>query len=152
MTWLVTGAVTVLAFLFQYIVIGVPLAWTLLITLAIAAVAHLGTRLLPPVDPSWAPLPSAATAPIATHASALGARLADAEADQQRFVSRIRPRLQKLALGRIRRRPGCGDVGLDDPAARELLGADLHRLLTDPAATLPNPARLAELLTRLEEL
>jgi hypothetical protein len=36
--------------------------------------------------------------------------------------------------------------------ARELLGDDLHRLLTDRAATMPNPARFAELLTRLEDL
>ncbi|QUQ72268.1 hypothetical protein [Kutzneria sp. CA-103260] len=153
MTWLVTGAAAVVALLFQYIVIGVPLVpWALLITLAIAALVFLGVRLLPPVDPSWQPLPASSSAPIATHASSLGARLADAETDPTRFASRVRPRLQALALGRIRRRPGCGDLGLDDPVARELLGADLHRLLTDRTATMPNPARFAELLTRLEEL
>ena len=153
MTWLVTAAAAVVAFLAQWFVIGVPVfPWALLITLAIAALAFLGARLLPPLDPTWQPLPSGASAPIATHASSLGARLADAETDPHRFASRVRPRLQALALGRIRRRPGCGELTLDDPAARELLGDELHRLLTDPAATMPNPARFTELLTRLEEL
>jgi hypothetical protein len=152
LTWVVTGAAAVVAFLFQYIVVGVPLPWALLITLAIAAVVFLGVRQPTAVDPSWQPLPSGASAPIATHASSLSARLADAESDPARFASRVRPRLQALALGRIRRHPGCGDIGLDDPMARELLGDDLHRLLTDRAATMPNPARFAELLTRLEEL
>jgi len=152
LTWIVTAAAAVVAFLFQYIVVGVPLPWALLITLAIAALVLLGVRLLPPVDPSWQPLPSGASAPIATHASSLGARLADAETDPTRFASRVRPRLQAVALSRIRRHPGGGDIGLDDPMARELLGEDLHRLLTDRAATMPTPARFAELLTRLEEL
>lgn len=153
MTWFVTILTAVVALAVQYFVIGVPLLpWALLIALVIAALAHLGTRLLPPVDPNWQPLPSGASAPIATYASSLGARLADAEADPARFSARIRPRLQALALGRIRRHPGGGDIGLDDPLARELLGDDLTRLLTDPTATMPNPARFAELLARLEEL
>jgi hypothetical protein len=153
LTWLVTGLTAVAALAVQYILVGVPLfPWALLITLAVAALAYLGATLLPPVDPNWQPLPTADSAPIATHASSLGARLADAESDPNRFASRIRPRLQALALGRLRRRPGCGDLGLDDPLARELLGEDLHRLLTDRAATMPNPARFTELLTRLEEL
>lgn len=153
MTWLVTGLTAALALVVQYLIIGVPLVpWALLIALVVAALAFLGTRLLPPVDPSWQALPAGGSAPIATHASSLGARLADAESDRHRFANRVRPRLQALALGRIRRRPGCEDVDLADARARELLGADLHRLLTDPAATLPNPARFAELLTRLEEL
>ena len=153
MTWLVTGLTALLALAVQYVVIGVPLLpWALLITLAIAALAFLGTRLLPPVDPNWQALPAGGSAPIATHASSLGARLADAESDPLRFVNRVRPRLQVLALGRIRRHPGCEDIDLGAPRARELLGDDLHRLLTDPAATLPNPVRFAELLTRLEEL
>jgi hypothetical protein len=153
LTWLVTGLTAVLALVVQYVIIGVPLVpWALLITLVVAALAFLGARLLPPVDPSWQALPAGGSAPIATHASSLGARLADAETDRHRFANRVRPRLQVLALGRIRRHPGCEDVGLTDPLARQLLGEDLHRLLTDPAATMPNPARFAELLTRLEEL
>ncbi|MFC0548550.1 hypothetical protein [Kutzneria chonburiensis] len=153
MTWLVTGVTAALALIVQYVIIGVPLMpWALLITVVVAALAFLGTRLLPPVDPSWQPLPAGGSAPIATHASSLGARLADAESDQHRFANRVRPRLRTLALGRIRRHPGYEDVDLADPRARELLGNDLHRLLTDPAATLPNPVRFAELLTRLEEL
>ena len=153
MTWLVTGVTAALALIVQYVIIGVPLVpWALLITVVVAALAYLATRLLPPVDPSWQPLPAGGSAPIATHASSLGARLADAESDPHRFANRVRPRLQTLALGRIRRHPGYEDVVLADPRARELLGDDLHRLLTDPAATLPNPVRFAELLTRLEEL
>ncbi|GAA3434547.1 hypothetical protein [Kutzneria kofuensis] len=153
MIWLVTALTAAVALVFQYVVVGVPLVpWALLITLVIAALAHLAVRLLPPVDPNWQALPAESSAPIATYASSLGARLADAESDPHRFTSRIRPRLQTLALGRIRRHPGCGDIGLDDGRARELLGDDLHRLLTDPAATMPNPARFAEMLTRLEEL
>ena len=153
MTWLLTGLTAALALVVQYVIIGVPLVpWALLITVVVAALAHLGARLLPPVDPSWQALPAGGSAPIATHASLLGARLADAESDPHRFANRVRPRLQALALGRIRRHPGCADVDLTDPRARELLGTDLHRLLTDPAATLPSPARFAELLSRLEEL
>ena len=153
MTWLVTGVTAALALIVQYVIIGVPLVpWALLITVVVAALAYRATRLLPPVDPSWQPLPAGGSAPIATHASSLGARLADAESDPHRFANRVRPRLQTLALGRIRRHPGYEDVVLADPRARELLGDDLHRLLTDPAATLPNPVRFAELLTRLEEL
>jgi hypothetical protein len=153
LSWLITGLTAVLALAVQYVIIGVPLVpWALLITAVVAALAYLGTRLLPPVDPSWQALPAGGSAPIATHASSLGARLADAESDPHRYVNRVRPRLRALALGRIRRHPGCEDVDLADPRARELLGTDLHRLLTDPAATLPNPVRFAELLTRLEEL
>jgi hypothetical protein len=151
--WLVTGLAALVALVVQYVVIGVPLVpWAVLITLAVTGLAYLGARLLPPVDPSWQPLPAGGSAPIATHASSLGARLADAESDPIRFVNRVRPRLQSLALGRIRRHPGCEDIGLDDPRARELLGDELHRLLTHPAATLPNPARFVDLLKRLEEL
>jgi hypothetical protein len=153
MSWFVTGVAAVLGFLVTYILVGVPLLpWTLLITLVIAVLANLAARLLPPLDPNWQPLPTGSSAPIATHASSLGARMADAEADPHRFASRIRPRLQALALGRIRRHPGLADAGLGDPAVRELLGVDLHRLLTDPAATMPDPARFAALQARLEEL
>jgi hypothetical protein len=41
---------------------------------------------------------------------------------------------------------------LDDPRAREVLGAELHRLLTDARAELPAPHQLQAMLAELEEV
>jgi hypothetical protein len=71
--------------------------------------------------------------------------------DQHRFTTRVQPRLRRMALATVRARPGNADLtSLDDPRARAALGDELHRLLTDNRARLPEPHLLAALLDNLE--
>lgn len=69
------------------------------------------------------------------------------------FATRVRPRLRVLAQRRLARL----GVRWDDPAARRLLGPDVHGLLDGPAAppitASQSPVALTELvLGRLDEL
>ena len=106
----------------------------------------------PGIEPTWTapPIPPSAAAHL--DASTLASRLDDAAVDQGRFRSRVQPRLAALALAKLRGRHGLADLAdLTDQRATTALGPDLHRLLTDPAATLPEPPVLQALLNRLEE-
>ncbi|HEY0805342.1 MAG TPA: hypothetical protein VGD84_09765 [Pseudonocardiaceae bacterium] len=132
--------------------IGTPLTWSALIALPMALILMLLLSTPAGVEPTWSapPLPPSAAAHL--DASTLASRLDDAVVDQGRFRSRVQPRLAALALAKLRCRPALADLSdLADRRAVAALGPALHRLLTDPAATLPEPKALQALLNRLEE-
>ncbi|GII03827.1 hypothetical protein [Planobispora takensis] len=75
-------------------------------------------------------------------------RLAAARDDPERYHALVRSRLADLTAERLRLR-----YGAHDPArAREILGPDLHDLLTVPWRTVPTRAELARLVARIEEM
>ncbi|MGQ0840797.1 hypothetical protein [Actinokineospora sp.] len=128
----------------------IPLLWGIALGIPAAAVTVLGARMSGPLEPSWAAEPDLPSPATEMQSANLATRFAEAAGDQTRFVSRVQPRLRRLALARLRERhPDLSDV--DDPRARAVLGVELHRLLTSPGAALPSPQRMAELLDRLEE-
>ena len=132
--------------------IGTPVLWSALIALPMALVLLLLLSTPAGIEPTWTapPIPPSAAAHL--DASTLASRLDDAAADQGRFRGRVQPRLAALALAKLRCRHSLADLpDLTDPRARTALGPELHRLLTDPAATLPEPPVLQALLDRLEE-
>ena len=132
--------------------VGTPWLWSALIGLPVAGVLLLLLTTPPGVEPTWAELPAPPSASTHLEASTLAGRLQDAATDQGRFRGRIQPRLAALALATLRRRPHLRDLAdLADPRAVEALGPRLHDLLTNPAATLPEPKVLLGLLDRLEE-
>jgi hypothetical protein len=125
--------------------VGAPVLWAVVIALPIAALTMLVGRLPRATDVVWQPLPSHYSSASSVQASTLAGRLAEAAADQDRFATRVQPRLRRLALARLRQTHGIADL----EEARELLGPDVHRLLTDPKAPLTD---LDELLEKLEDL
>jgi hypothetical protein len=132
--------------------VGTSVPWSMLIALPIATVLLLLLMSPAAIEPSWAAPPTPRSPAAESQASVLASRLADAYTDQGRFRTRIQPRLAALALGTLRQRRGLADLpGLADRRARDALGADLHRLLTDSTATLPDPATLRAMLDRLME-
>jgi hypothetical protein len=132
--------------------IGTPLAWSALIALPMALILLLLLTTPAGVEPTWSAPPVPPSAAAHLDASTLASRLDDAAVDQGRFRGRIQPRLAALALAKLRGRPALADLpDLADRRAVAALGPELHRLLTDPAATLPEPTALRALLTTLEE-
>ena len=130
---------------------AVSIPWSVAISLPVAGVVLLAMLLAGAADANWEPVPATNLTPAELHASTLATRFAEAAKDRHRFISRVQPRLRRLALATVRARPDTADLTtLNDPRAREALGPDLHRLLTDPAATLPDPRTLAALLRQLE--
>jgi hypothetical protein len=132
--------------------IGTPVVWSALIALPMALVLLLLLSTPAGVEPSWSAPPVPPSAAAHLDASTLASRLDDAATDEGRFRSRVQPRLAALALARLRSRPMLADLpDLADRRAMAALGPELHRLLTDPAARLPEPEALLALLSRLEE-
>ncbi|MCE6994427.1 hypothetical protein LZG04_06340 [Saccharothrix sp. S26] len=127
--------------------VGAPWLWAVAIGLPVGALALLVARLPRATDVQWAPQPTTTSTATHVQASTLASRLAEAAVDQDRFAKRVQPRLRRLAEARLRQVHGVPD--LHDPKARAVLGDELHRLLTDPQAPLPEPARLADLLEKL---
>ncbi len=138
-----SGAVTA----FTLIRVGAPFHWAVVVALPVLALAVLVARLPRATDVVWAPPPVHFSTITSAQAANLASRPAEATVDPDRFVLRIQPRLRRLAEARLRRRHGVPDLA--DPRAAGLLGPDLHRLVTDPSAPLPEPRRLAELLENL---
>lgn len=128
---------------------GIPAGWAVLVALPVGAAVLLAGLLSDVFDVDWAPEPASRTASVCSHATSLTDQLTQAAADPHRFTARIQPRLRRLALDTVRRTAGVTD--LDDPRARELLGADLHDLLTARDAHLPPPTTFAAMVRRLEE-
>jgi hypothetical protein len=128
---------------------GVPLPWAILIGLPAGAVAVAGGLLGGAVDADWTAEPEPSAAGVTLHATFLTERLERSAIDQYRFTSRVQPRLRHLATAVVQRRLS---TDLTDPRARELLGDDLHRLLTATDAQLPPATTFAALMRRLEEL
>ncbi|HEY0450744.1 hypothetical protein [Actinophytocola sp.] len=132
---------------------GTPVPWAVLLSLPAGAAVLLTALFSGAFDADWTPEPDLPAASVCLHASSLTDRLTQAAGDPYRFTSRVQPRLRRLAVSALRRHPDTKDLAdLHDPRARDRLGADLHRLLTAPDASLPKPAELAALVRRLEEL
>lgn len=128
---------------------GIPLWWAVLIAMPVGAAVLVASLLSGVFDVDWTPEPEPTTAGVCLQATSLTDRLTQAATDPRRFASRIRPRLRRLALDRLRRKEGIDDLA--DPRARDVLGADLHDLLTAPDARMP-PARTFTAMVRwLEE-
>jgi hypothetical protein len=125
---------------------GVPLGWAILVALPIGAGVFVAGAVSGVFDVDWTPEPDPRAVGTCLHASTLTDRLGLAAADPYRFTSRVQPRLRRLALDQLRRH---GVDDLRDPRARELLGADLHDLLTARTAHLPQPATFTAMMRRL---
>ncbi|XVV04609.1 hypothetical protein ACQPW3_04120 [Actinosynnema sp. CA-248983] len=141
------GGVVGVATAFTLFRVGAPLHWAALVAVPVIALAVLAARLPRATDIVWAPPPALFSTATSGHAGTLASRLAEAAIDHDRFTVRVQPRLRRLVEARLRQRHGVHDLA--DPRAAALLGPELHRLVTDPAATLPEPRRLAELLENL---
>lgn len=139
------GAVTVAV---MTVIGGVTLEWSALIGVPIVAFCLLWLLAPGGAEPIWAPLPDPSARATEHLATSLASRLAEAQEYPSRFRTRLQPRLARLALVRLRR---AGIDELHDPRAPAVLGAELYRLVTDPAATLPGPARSAALFATLED-
>ncbi|ROP38524.1 hypothetical protein [Saccharothrix texasensis] len=127
--------------------VGAPWLWAVALALPVGGLTLLVARLPRATDVVWAQQPATLSTATSVQASTLASRLAEAAVDQDRFVTRVQPRLRRLAEARLRQVHGIPD--LRHPKARDALGADLHRLLTDPKAPLPEPSKLADLLENL---
>jgi hypothetical protein len=144
---LVTG---VFAAVLSGFAILMPPFWAVVTAVPVAAGTFLALALVGVLSPSWHPVPALDESLTMHQASGLANRFDEAVHDQRRFQVRVQPRLQRLALARLRQH--FHDLeSLHDERARHALGADLHTLLTDKDARMPSPKRLTELLARLEE-
>ena len=132
-----------------YFSAGMPLFWAVLVALPVGAVVVVVALVSDVFDVDWTPEPDKPATGVCMYAASLADRLAQAAGDQHRFDTRVRPRLRRVALDLLRRKENITD--LDDPRARELLGADLHDLLTSAEARLPQPKTFAAMVRRLEE-
>ncbi|WP_436493717.1 hypothetical protein [Actinokineospora sp. HUAS TT18] len=126
---------------------NIPVFWAVCVGIPTAAVTLLSTRYAGPLDPLWSAVPDGTGPATELQATNLASRLAEAATDQSRFITRIQPRLRRLAAAALRER---GVSDLDSEEAKALLGYELHAVITSPTATLPPPDRLAALLNRLE--
>ncbi|MFC0114469.1 hypothetical protein [Kibdelosporangium aridum] len=126
---------------------AMPVFWSIVVALPISAVTVMALVALGVAAPSWQSLPIPDETLTMHQASSLSSRLAEAAKDPGRFRTRIQPRLRRLAADTLRRK----GVSLGDDRARDVLGDELHALITKRDAQLPSPDRLAELLGRLEE-
>ncbi|MEU4800769.1 hypothetical protein [Actinosynnema sp. NPDC023587] len=144
---LTAGVVVGGATAFALVRAGAPVHWAVLVALPALALAMLVARLPRATDVVWAPPPAHFSTATSVQASSLAARLAEAAVDQDRFAVRIQPRLRRLVEARVRQRHGVPDLA--DPRAAALLDPELHRLVTDPGASLPDHRTLTRLLENL---
>jgi hypothetical protein len=129
-----------------------PFWWALLVALPPGAAALVTALYVGNFDQDWTPEPDLPTSSVCLHASQLSDRLGQAATDPYRFTSRVQPRLRRLALTSLRRNPNTADIeDLHDPRARDVLGEDLHDLLTAKSARLPEPDEFTAMVRRLEE-
>lgn len=149
MTALRAGVLAAVVALFTVVAavfgMNVPVHWAILIGVPPGVLAFVAGVLSGTFDADWTAEPDPPAAGVTLHASFLTERLERSGLDQYRFTSRVQPRLRRIAESATH-----GD--LHSAAARERLGADLHRLLTAPDAQLPPPKTFAALMRRLEEL
>jgi hypothetical protein len=124
---------------------NVPVYWAILIALPAGAVTFAGSLLSGAFDADWAAEPEPAAANVSLHATFLTERLERAATDQYRFTTRVQPRLRRIATAALRQ-------DLNSRKAREVLGEDLHHLLTADDAPMPPPKTFAMLMRRLEEI
>lgn len=125
--------------------LSMPTHWAVLVGLPVGAITLVGALLAGTFDAEWTAPPELPSASVTLHATYLTERFEQAVNDQYRFTSRVQPRLRRIAVAAL-------GEDLGSQRAKERLGADLHRLLTDPHAELPPPTTFAALMRRLEEL
>jgi hypothetical protein len=78
-------------------------------------------------------------------------RLLTTSEDPERFRPVVRDRLVPLAAERLRQRRGVS-LRREPERARELLGGELHDLLTAPRPRVPGPYQLERFIDRLEAI
>ncbi|APU12836.1 hypothetical protein UA75_03880 [Actinoalloteichus sp. GBA129-24] len=145
---LILAAATVLLVM----IAGIPVGWAVAVALPPLCWLLLSLRVGRTAEAVWQPAHSDEDSPRFVQAATLAGRFAEASADQRRFRTRLQPRLRAVVLTALRgRRETAGVTDLDDPRAIAALDPRLHRLLTDPAAPLPPPRVLTELLAELDE-
>jgi hypothetical protein len=127
---------------------GVQLPWAVLLGVPVTAFTMLFLLMPVAAEAVWAPLPEPPTRATEHLAATLASRLDEAAGHAGRFRTRVQPRLASLALVKLRR---AGIDELHDPRAPDILGAQLHRLVTDPNATMPDPRTAAALFASLAE-
>jgi len=127
---------------------GVVPVWAALLAVPVAAFTLLWLLAPGGAEPIWSPLPDPSAKATEHAAASLASRLSEAHEHPNRFQRRLQPRLARLAVVKLRR---AGIEELHDPRAPAVLGADLHRLVTDPDAKLPEPQAAAALFAKLEE-
>jgi hypothetical protein len=141
-------AVGVLAVAGMRVLAGVELRWAILLGVPVVACTLLFLLTPAAAEAVWAPLPEPAARPTEHLAAAFASRLGEAAEHPARFRTRVQPRLARLALVKLRR---AGVDDLHDPRASEVLGERLHRLVTNPNATMPDPHEAAALFATLDE-
>jgi hypothetical protein len=78
-------------------------------------------------------------------------RLSVTSGDPEWYSRVVRDRLTVLVAERLWQRHGVR-LAADPDRARTVLGAELHRFLTEPVHRTPDPAELGGLITRMEEI
>jgi len=148
---ILAASIAMAMFLGSTFAFQVPLGWAILFALPAGALTLAVGLLSGTFDADWTAEPEPQAASVTLHATFLTERLERSAIDQYRFTSRVQPRLRRVAEAVVRGRLG-SDVDVRDPRARELLGADLHRLVTASDAQLPPAKTFAALMRRLEDL
>jgi hypothetical protein len=145
---LISLAVGVIAGVGMHYLGGVVVEWAALLAVPVTALTLVGLRSPRGAEAVWMPLPETYEGATEHQAAALASRLAESAAVPERFATRVQPRIRKLALAKLRR---AGIEELADPRAPSVLGPQIHKLATDPLATLPAPGVAAALFAELEE-
>jgi len=85
--------------------------------------------------------------------SAIEYRLSWGSVDAERYETRLRPQLARIAEERLRQRHGVDPARRPD-VARRIVGEPLWQLMTEPPAPgpPPSPARLADMLAHIERI
>jgi hypothetical protein len=136
------------AMLALFLVGNVPLWRSVVISLASGAGLYFVIRSGSAPRAEWQPAPVNSARFARRNLDWLLAGLETGLADPDRFLFSIRPRFRALAEGLLHRQR----LDLNSDAARQLLGARNHQLLTDPDCARPTRSelvRLAAAITRL---
>ncbi|ASO18379.1 hypothetical protein FHR81_002783 [Actinoalloteichus hoggarensis] len=134
------------------LIAGIPAGWAVAVALPPLCWLLLSLRVGRTAAAVWQPTRPPEDSIRFVQAATLAGRFTEASADRRRFRTRLQPRLRAVALTALRGRPEtAGVTDLHDPRAVAALDPRLHRLLTDPAATLPAPRVLAALLAELDD-
>ncbi|NUT44748.1 MAG: hypothetical protein HOV86_32610 [Thermoactinospora sp.] len=121
-----------------------------LLVLAGTTVYALVHTLPRPKEPAFRPRSSQTAVHSPAVADGVGLweqRLRAARKDPERFDLIVRQRLHEITADRLEHRRG-----LRLEQAQDLLGEELHTLLTTPVTTVPSEAELARMITRIEEI
>lgn len=119
--------------------------------LLLAALVVLGSGYRPPPGPLPAEAPRAPTDRESGGLRRVERTLEDGLREVDRFNSRVRPWLVRLAEQRLRHH-GAVDPHRDPETTRDLVGGTLWQLMQQPLTTVPTRQQLAEWVARIEAL